>query len=99
MIAELIWVIPFVALLVSIAVLPLINKHWWEKNYPLVSFSLGAIVVFYYLFILKNPQSLVQTGHEYFSFIALIGSLFVVAGGVDRCHHRTGLCGAAWLAA
>ena len=82
MIAELLWVIPFVALLVSIAVFPLINKHWWEKNYPLVSFGLGAIVVFYYLFMLKNPESLVRTGHEYFSFIALIGSLFVVAGGI-----------------
>ena len=64
---ELLWVIPFVALLVSIAVFPLANKHWWEKNYPLVSFGLGGIVVFYYLFILKNPFSgkIKKTGFEF----------------------------------
>ncbi len=82
MITELLWAIPFVALLVSIAVFPLANKHWWEKNYPFVSFGLGAIVVFYYLFLLKNTESLIHTGYEYFSFISLIGSLFVVAGGI-----------------
>ena len=82
MITELLWTIPFVALLVSIAILPMVKKHWWEKNYPLVSFGLGALVVFYYIFILKNSESLIHTGYEYFSFISLIGSLFVVAGGI-----------------
>ncbi|OGW82123.1 MAG: sodium:proton antiporter [Omnitrophica bacterium RIFCSPHIGHO2_02_FULL_51_18] len=82
MIAELIWTLPFAALLASIALFPLLNKHWWDKNYPWVSLGLGAVVVFHILFQLKNPEMLLGTAHEYFSFIALIGSLFIVAGGI-----------------
>ena len=72
MIAELIWTLPFAALLASIALFPLLNKHWWDKNYPWVSLGLGAVVVFHILFQLKNPEMLLGTAHEYFSFIALI---------------------------
>lgn len=82
MFVELLWVIPFVTLLASIAILPLVQKHWWEKNYPFISFGLGLIIVFHYLFQLKNTAILIHTGIEYLSFICLIGSLFVVAGGI-----------------
>lgn len=80
--AELIWALPFVFLLIAIAVLPLVQKHWWEKNFPLVSFSLAAVVTFHYFFLAQNTQILLHTAHEYFSFICLIGALFVVAGGI-----------------
>ncbi len=73
---------PFVLLLLAIAVMPFINRHWWEHNYPLVSFALGAVSVVYYFFILKNAPRMIHTAIEYFSFISLIGSLFVVAGGI-----------------
>ncbi len=82
MIAGLLWVLPFVALLASIAILPLVNKPWWDKNFAYLSFGLGLIVVLHYLFGLKNAESLIHTGWEYVSFIALIGSLFVVSGGI-----------------
>ncbi len=82
MFLELVWVIPFVLLLLSIAILPLANKHWWEKYYPWVAIGLGAIVVSHYVFGLRNTESLLHTGYEYLSFISLIGSLFVVAGGI-----------------
>jgi hypothetical protein len=36
-------ILPFVLLLLSIAVAPFINKNWWEKNYPLVAVGLGSI--------------------------------------------------------
>ncbi len=75
-------IVPFLLLLLSIAVMPFINKHWWEKNYPFVSIALGLIVVGYYVFGLQNATRMVHTGMEYFSFICLIGSLFVVAGGI-----------------
>ncbi|MBI4427844.1 MAG: sodium:proton antiporter [Ignavibacteriales bacterium] len=78
-----VWFIsPFVLLLASIAVMPFINRHWWEKNYPNVAFALGFIVVFYYLYELQNGPRLLLTSYEYVSFISLIGSLFVVAGGI-----------------
>ena len=79
---ELVWTLPFALLLGSIAVLPLAQKHWWEKNYPLVSFGLGAVVIAYYLLGLRDSHSLLHTGAEYVSFICLIGSLFVVSGGI-----------------
>lgn len=79
---ELLWALPFVALLASIAILPLAAKHWWEKNFLFVSFGLGLIVVFHYVFQIRHSEILVHTGLEYFSFICLIGSLFVVSGGI-----------------
>ncbi|MBI1805693.1 MAG: sodium:proton antiporter [Ignavibacteria bacterium] len=75
-------IIPFILLLLSIAVIPFLSKRWWEKYYPAVSVVLGAITVVYYLFFLDNTERMVHTGIEYLSFIILIGSLFVVAGGI-----------------
>src|SRR3990170_4753870 len=89
-------VIPFALLLASIAVAPFINRHWWEKNYSRVSFGLGLFVIAYYLFYIRASNGfadvaggtsyglhkLIHTGVEYYSFIALIGSLFVVSGGI-----------------
>lgn len=82
MLRELLWVLPFVMLLAGIAVLPLMAKHWWEKNFIFVSTAASLLVVFRYIFLLNNTQPLVYTGLEYFSFIVLIGSLFVVSGGI-----------------
>jgi len=78
--------LPFALLLLLIATMPLTPpkvKHWWEHNYPIVAVGLGLLVAVYYL--LRIPAGsgvLVHTLHEYVSFIALIGSLFVVAGGI-----------------
>jgi Na+/H+ antiporter NhaD/arsenite permease-like protein len=76
------FITPFIIVLLSIAVMPFIDKNWWEKNYPLVVFSLGFVVVFYYAFSLHNSPRLFLTSYEYLSFISLIGSLFVVSGGI-----------------
>ena len=75
-------ILPFVLMLLSIACMPFIHLHWWEKNYPKVAVALGAIVVAHYIFFLGQPARVAEVAHEYVSFIALIGSLFVVAGGV-----------------
>ncbi|MEX1138597.1 MAG: sodium:proton antiporter [Bacteroidota bacterium] len=75
-------IVPFVLLLGSIAVMPFIARHWWEHNYSKVSYGLGLLTVLYYILILDNTPRLLLTFHEYISFICLIGSLFVVAGGI-----------------
>lgn len=78
-----VWFIaPFLLLLLSIAVMPFINKHWWEKNYPLVTYTLGFVVVLYYVSSLHNIPRLFLTSYEYVSFISIIGSLYVVSGGI-----------------
>ena len=73
---------PFLLLLLSIAVLPLIDREWWDTRYPIVAIGLGLFTVFYYLVILRNPGGMEEIGMDYLSFIVLIGSLFVVAGGI-----------------
>ena len=82
MVKELLWALPFVTLLACIAVLPLTQKHWWEKNFMSVSFGLGLLVIFHYIFQVRDMAVLWHTGLEYISFICLIGSLFVVSGGI-----------------
>ncbi len=76
------WALPFVLLLAAIAVGPFVNRSWWERNYYAVSYALGLIVVLYYVLFLGAPARLVRTLYEYTSFISLIGSLFIVAGGI-----------------
>ena len=76
-------ILPFVAMLAAIAFAPVILRHHWERHYHEVSVALGAIPVVYYLFVLKSPARVGHLLHEYVSFIALIGSLFVVAGGIQ----------------
>jgi len=77
-------ILPFGALLALIALAPLFFADWWTKHYPKVAVGLGAITLVYYLFFLPGTarQTVLHTAEEYFSFIALIGALFVVAGGV-----------------
>jgi len=75
-------ILPFVLMLLGIATMPFINKVWWEHHYAQVATGLGTLTVLYYLFGLKNPGTVLSTAHEYVSFIALIGSLFVVSGGI-----------------
>ena len=75
-------ILPFVTLLLAVAVMPFINRHWWEHHYQVVSIGLGLVNVVYYLFFLHAPGRLLHTMVEYISFIVLIGSLFVVAGGI-----------------
>lgn len=75
-------ILPFILLLLSIAIIPLISPGWWGKFYSYVSVGLGAITLCYYLFVFKAPTPILHVLHEYISFIALIGSLFVVSGGI-----------------
>ncbi|HVU23309.1 MAG TPA: sodium:proton antiporter [Opitutus sp.] len=79
-------VIPFALLLALIATMPLSPpkiKHWWEHNYPFVALGLAVAVAAYYVFgVPAGTAMLAHTMHEYVSFIVLIGSLFVVAGGI-----------------
>ena len=75
-------ILPFALLLGAIAVAPLIAPGWWLRHYPKVALGLGAVTLGYYVFILRNPASLAHAAHEYVSFIALVGSLYVVSGGI-----------------
>ncbi len=75
-------IIPFILLLAAIATGPLFYKNHWEKHYGKYSILFVAIVILYYLFILHEFKSLQNTITEYFSFIALLSSLYVASSGI-----------------
>lgn len=88
-----IWlVVPFALLLLSIAVMPFINERFWHAHYPDFAFLLGGLIIAYYFLAFGQSGYLhgqsygshimLHTGLEYYSFIALIGGLYIASGGV-----------------
>jgi Na+/H+ antiporter NhaD/arsenite permease-like protein len=75
-------ILPFALLLGAMAFAPLLAPKWWLRHYTWIAFGLGAVTLGYYLFILRDAPRVWHTAHDYVSFIALIGSLFVVSGGI-----------------
>lgn len=78
-------VIPFVGILLSIALFPLLAPHFWHRHYPKV--SLFWAVVFAVPFLTAYREIAVhEILHiylvDYIPFIILIGSLFTVSGGI-----------------
>jgi Na+/H+ antiporter NhaD/arsenite permease-like protein len=75
-------VVPFVGLLLSIALLPLRAPRFWEshKNKGLVAFLWSLPVAAYFLFHL--PHELVLSLKDYSSFLLLLTALFIVSGGI-----------------
>ena len=79
-------VLPFELLLGCIAVLPLLAAHFWEQNRNKAMVA-GLLSLPVALFLANSfPSGLVHSALEYASFLALLGSLYVIAGGI----HVTG---------
>jgi Na+/H+ antiporter NhaD/arsenite permease-like protein len=79
-------VAPFVLMLLSIAIIPLWKPHWWESNLHkgYISLVLGGAMLAYLLAVAPAGahERLVTTLFDYVAFIALLGSLFVISGGI-----------------
>ena len=75
-------ILPFALLLGAMALAPLRAPQWWLRHYAQVALGLGAVTLGYYVFVLRDAPRVLHTGHDYASFIALVGSLFVVSGGI-----------------
>ncbi len=76
--------IPFVLMLGSIAIMPIFAEHFWEsnKNKLIISTILSIPVI---IFLLLNNLSHELTHvvvYDYIPFIILLGSLFVITGGI-----------------
>src|SRR2546425_6371353 len=80
--------LPFVALLLAIALLPLGAPQWWHqnRNKALVAAVASLPILVYFWFDLGEPgrQVLHEKFHEYLSFIVVIGALFVITGGIHK---------------
>jgi Na+/H+ antiporter NhaD/arsenite permease-like protein len=78
-------IVPFVLILLAIALLPLLVPHWWEynSNKALVALILGAPVAGYLL--LQGEVGWHRLQHtllEYVEFMGLLGSLYIISGGI-----------------
>ncbi len=80
------WAIPFAAILLSIALFPLLAPHFWHHHYGKISLVIG--VIFFSLFtILKGANMsffylLEVYLLEFLPFIVLLLALYTVAGGI-----------------
>lgn len=75
-------ILPFGILLAMIALAPLFFSAWWLRHYPKVALGLAVITLAYYFLGLHAPGHVWETAHEYVSFIAIVGSLYIVSGGI-----------------
>lgn len=80
------WCIPFVLMLLSIAILPLFAEHWWEENSnkAKIAVPLGLLVGIY-LVVAYGGEGMYLINHsliEYVQFICLLGSLYIISGGI-----------------
>jgi len=83
-------ILPFVGILLSIALFPLFAHHFWEHNYPKISFA--WLVVAIVMMVASVPADVsfgaafgakfFVTYEEYIAFIILLGSLFIISGGI-----------------
>ncbi len=75
-------VVPFVGLLLSIALLPLRAPRFWEdhKNKALVAFLWSLPIAVFFLF--QAPHELVLSMKDYASFLLLLTALFIISGGI-----------------
>ncbi|MBT3634904.1 MAG: sodium:proton antiporter [Candidatus Marinimicrobia bacterium] len=84
---NLFWIIPFIGILLSIAVLPLIAPHFWHQHYGKVSLFWGSLFIilfgaYYGTSMAAFYLAEVYLG-EFIPFIVLLLTLFTVAGGVQ----------------
>ncbi len=86
-------VIPFAGLLLSIAILPMFAEHWWHKNRNQLLVAVGWAAPVFLFLVYAGLTDFHHLGHdathklhhaviEYVSFIALLGSLYVISGGI-----------------
>ena len=83
------WVIPFIGILLSIAIFPLVAPHFWHKNFGKISLF-WAVSLLIPLLINHNigvSITLYEVLHvgllEYIPFIILLLALFTISGGVQ----------------
>ena len=76
--------IPFVVMLLCIAIGPLVAEHWWEnnKNKLIVSLVLGVPTAIWLCLNGMSHDLMHQMIFDYVPFIILLTALFTVTGGI-----------------
>ena len=78
--------LPFLGLLAAIASLPLLAEHWWESNLNRAQLTAAIALPFAVWWLLTRDAAgkhlLLVSLEEYLAFIALLGALYVISGGI-----------------
>ena len=76
--------VPFILMLLSIAIFPLFWNHFWEKNInKLIIAIILSIPIVIYLLTSGLSHKLIETMvFDYIPFIILLGALFTITGGI-----------------
>ncbi len=77
--------IPFIGILLSIAIFPLVAPHFWHHHFPKVSAAWALIFAIPFLFAYKMVafESILHIYLiDYIPFIILLWGLFTIAGGI-----------------
>ena len=81
-----IWIVPFVGILLSIAIFPLVLPEFWHHNFGKVSLFWASILIIPLLIKESVSITLYELLHvgllEYIPFIILLLALFTISGGV-----------------
>ena len=82
-----IWsVLPFVLILLAIALMPLVAGSWWHHNRNRAIVSALLAVPFAVWLVREHGEegrhALLEAVLDYAAFLALLGSLFVISGGI-----------------
>ena len=77
-------IIPFILMLLSMAVLPMVVPHWWHSNRNKLIVSVCASIPILVLVFGCHcqPHLLGHAMKDYVSFIILLGALFIISGGI-----------------
>ena len=82
----LIWIVPFVGILLSIALFPLFAMHFWEHNLGKISAFWAACLLVPMVAVYGLNVTLYEFLHtyllEYIPFIILLFALFTITGGI-----------------
>ena len=78
-------VLPFVGILLSIALIPLLATHFWARHFPKVSAFWALVFAVPFLFFFREV-AFHEIAHiiiiDYIPFILLLWALFTVSGGI-----------------
>lgn len=78
-------ILPFIGILLSIALMPLLTPHFWHRHFPKVSafWALVMAIPFIYAF---GGIAVYEIAHifiiDYIPFIILLWALFTISGGI-----------------
>jgi len=77
--------IPFVGILLSIALLPMLTPHFWHFHYKKISLMWALVLAIPFLVVYRNVALHELTNvilHDYLPFIILLWGLYTVSGGI-----------------